>query len=133
MKTTFKIGAVEVAGVKVEGIEVSADYSMSEVRGVYDLFKTIVKDAPEIIEDLAVGARKFQNVDFDMERFSHRMDNNRKDWKEFTERQAKREKLKEAHDREMAKESKPEEAYFEAFLKDLLKDHRIVKVTREEL
>ena len=68
MKTTFKIGQIELGEVKVGGIEVSTDYSLNEVRGVYSLVREVLADLPEIIGSLEKGAVAYEEADERMDR-----------------------------------------------------------------
>ena len=70
MKTTFRIGQIEMGEVKVGGIEVSADYSLNEVRGVYSLVKEVLADLPEIIDSVEKGAVAFGKADARMKKFN---------------------------------------------------------------
>lgn len=54
MKHTFKLGAVtiEELGLKVEGIEITTEYSIVEAKGAYDIARKAINELPLIIEDL---------------------------------------------------------------------------------
>lgn len=43
MKATFKIGKLNIKGIEVENIEVSAEYSISELRGLCDIAKNTIE------------------------------------------------------------------------------------------
>ena len=67
MKTIFKLGSIEVQGVKINDIEVTQEYT---AKVAFDLVfagksfvKSLIKDLPEMLEDLEVVSNKFNGID----------------------------------------------------------------------
>lgn len=63
MKLRFKLAGIEVAGVKIDNIEVATEYSLHEITGEYALVKQIIKELPEVMTDLKAGFVKFTEID----------------------------------------------------------------------
>ena len=67
MKLNFKIGAINIEGVMIRDIEVTQEYTANEfIKLVYagkNLVKDIIKEAPEIMEDLEIAQNKFEEID----------------------------------------------------------------------
>ena len=57
MKSTFKIGNIDIQGVKLEDIEFTQEYTISEAMSLMDygkkFVKELLKELPEMIEDIA--------------------------------------------------------------------------------
>lgn len=66
MKLNFKIGAINIQGVMIRDLEISQEYTTKEfVDLVYagkNFMKDIIKEAPEIMEDLEVAQNKFEEI-----------------------------------------------------------------------
>ena len=67
MKTIFKLGSIEVQGVKINDIEVTQEYTAKEaidlVLAGKSFVKSLIKDLPEMLEDLEVVSNKFNGID----------------------------------------------------------------------
>lgn len=67
MKSTIKIEKIEYAGVKLEGVELSQEYTSKEcVELLYagkNFAKQIIKELPEMLEDMEVAFNKFNEID----------------------------------------------------------------------
>lgn len=67
MKTIFKLGSIEVQGVKINDIEVTQEYTAKEVIDLVfagkSFVKSLIKDLPEMLEDLEVVSNKFNGID----------------------------------------------------------------------
>lgn len=65
MKHTFKLGAVtlESLGLKVEGIEITTEYSIIEAKCAYDITRKAINELPLIIEDIAESARTVDRIE----------------------------------------------------------------------
>ena len=59
MKFKFEIN-LPVIGAEVN---VEVDYKLEEIAGVLDLYRGLLKDAPEIMEEMATAMEKFQEID----------------------------------------------------------------------
>lgn len=72
MKSTFKLGSIEISGVKLNNIEFTQEYTATEAISLISFSKSfmkdIVKELPEIMEDLANVQTKIEELD---ERFEH--------------------------------------------------------------
>ena len=59
MKTTFKLGSIEIQGVKINDIEVTQEYTAQEAINLTfagkSFVKSLIKDLPEMLEDLEVA------------------------------------------------------------------------------
>lgn len=66
MKTIFKLGSIEVQGVKINDIEVTQEYTAKEVIDLVfagkSFVKSLIKDLPEMLEDLEVVSNKFNGI-----------------------------------------------------------------------
>ena len=67
MKTIFKLGSIEVQGVKINDIEVTQEYTAKEAIDLVfagkSFVKELIKELPEILEDLEVVSNKFNGID----------------------------------------------------------------------
>ena len=67
MKTIFKLGSIEVQGVKINDIEVTQEYTAKEAIDLVfagkSFVKSLIKDLPEMLEDLEVVSNKFNEID----------------------------------------------------------------------
>lgn len=67
MKTIFKLGSIEVQGVKINDIEVTQEYTTKEAIDLVfagkSFVKSLIKDLPEMLEDLEVVSNKFNGID----------------------------------------------------------------------
>ena len=65
MKHTFKLGAVivEELGLRVEGIEITTEYSIVEAKGAYSIARQAINELPSIIEDIAESARTVERIE----------------------------------------------------------------------
>lgn len=67
MKTIFKLGSIEVQGVKINNIEVTQEYTAKEAIDLVfagkSFVKSLIKDLPEMLEDLEVVSNKFNGID----------------------------------------------------------------------
>lgn len=67
MKTIFKLGSIEVQGVKINDIEVIQEYTAKEAIDLVfagkSFVKSLIKDLPEMLEDLEVVSNKFNGID----------------------------------------------------------------------
>ncbi len=67
MKTTFKLGSIEVQGVKINDIEVTQEYTAQEAINLTfagkSFVKSLIKDLPEMLEDLEVAFNKCNEID----------------------------------------------------------------------
>lgn len=67
MKTTFKLGSIEVQGVKINDIEVTQEYTAQEAINLTfagkSFVKSLIKDLPEMLEDLEVAFNKCNEMD----------------------------------------------------------------------
>ena len=67
MKTIFKLGSIEVQGVKINDIEVTQEYTAKEAIDLVfagkSFVKSLIKDLPEMLEDLEVVSNKFNGID----------------------------------------------------------------------
>lgn len=67
MKTTFKLGSIEIQGVKINDIEVTQEYTAKEAIDLVfagkSFVKSLIKDLPEMLEDLEVAFNKFNEID----------------------------------------------------------------------
>lgn len=67
MKTIFKLGSIEVQGVKINDIEVTQEYTAKEAIDLVfagkSFVKSLIKDLPEMLEDLEVVSNKFNGMD----------------------------------------------------------------------
>lgn len=67
MKTTFKLGSIEIQGVKINGIEVTQEYTAQEAINLTfagkSFVKSLIKDLPEMLEDLEVAFNKCNEID----------------------------------------------------------------------
>lgn len=72
MKSTFKLGSIEISGVKLNNIEFTQEYTATEAISLISFgksfMKDIIKELPEIMEDLANVQAKIEELD---ERFEH--------------------------------------------------------------
>lgn len=66
MKTTFKLGSIEVKGVKLNDIEVTQEYTAQDAINLAfagkSFVKGLIKELPEMFEDLEVAFNKFNEV-----------------------------------------------------------------------
>lgn len=76
MKTIFKLGSIEVQGVKINDIEVTQEYTAKEAIDLVfagkAFVKSLIKDLPEMLEDLEVVSNKFNGIDEIDERIESR-------------------------------------------------------------
>ena len=67
MKTIFKLESIEVQGVKINDIEVTQEYTAKEAIDLVfagkSFVKSLIKDLPEMLEDLEVVSNKFNGID----------------------------------------------------------------------
>ena len=67
MKTTFKLGSIEIQGVKINDIEVTQEYTTQEAINLTfagkSFVKSLIKDLPEMLEDLEVAFNKCNEID----------------------------------------------------------------------
>lgn len=67
MKTTFKLGSIEIQGVKINDIEVTQEYTAKEAIDLTfagkSFVKSLIKDLPEMLEDLEVAFNKCNEID----------------------------------------------------------------------
>lgn len=67
MKTIFKLGSIEAQGVKINDIEVTQEYTAKEAIDLVfagkSFVKSLIKDLPEMLEDLEVVSNKFNGID----------------------------------------------------------------------
>ena len=67
MKTIFKLGSIEVQGVKINDIEVTQEYTAKESIDLEfagkSFVKSLIKDLPEMLEDLEVVSNKLNGID----------------------------------------------------------------------
>lgn len=67
MKTIFKLGSIEVQGVKINDIEVTQEYTAKEAIDLVfagkSFVKSLIKDLPEMLEDLEVAFNKCNEID----------------------------------------------------------------------
>lgn len=67
MKTIFKLGSIEVQGVKINDIEVTQEYTAKEAIDLVfagkSFVKELIKELPEMLEDLEVVSNKFNGID----------------------------------------------------------------------
>lgn len=67
MKTTFKLGSIEVQGVKINDIEVTQEYTAQDAINLAFAGKSfvrgLIKELPEILENLEVAFNKFNEID----------------------------------------------------------------------
>lgn len=72
MKTTFKLGSLEVQGVKLNDIEVTQEYTALEavqlVNAGKKFVQDLIKELPEMLEGLEVAFNKFNEIDERVER-----------------------------------------------------------------
>jgi hypothetical protein len=76
MKTIFKLGSIEVQGVKINDIEVTQEYTAKEAIDLVfagkSFVKSLIKELPEMLEDLEVVSNKFNGTDEIDERIESR-------------------------------------------------------------
>ena len=65
MKFEFKVGNVEIKeiGLALGAVEVKVEYSLEEAKGAYNLYRTAIKEMPEILTEVKTVADKFQELD----------------------------------------------------------------------
>lgn len=67
MKSTFKIGNIEVQGVKLENVEFTQEYTASEAMELMNFGKrfvrNILRELPEIMEDLETAFNKVVEIE----------------------------------------------------------------------
>lgn len=64
MKMNFKLGNIEIEGkTKISDIEIGIQYAPGELKGEYELFKTIMRELPQTLKDVAEGAKTFEKLD----------------------------------------------------------------------
>lgn len=67
MKTTLKLGSIEIQGVKINDIEVTQEYTAQEAINLTfagkSFVKSLIKDLPEMLEDLEVAFNKCNETD----------------------------------------------------------------------
>lgn len=67
MKSTIKIEKIEYAGFKLEGVELSQEYTAQDAINLTFAGKSfvrgLIKELPEILEDLEVAFNKFNEID----------------------------------------------------------------------
>lgn len=67
MKTTIKLGSIEVKGIKINDIEVTKEHTLSEAIGLIRFGKhftqELIKELPEMLEDLEIAFNKFNEID----------------------------------------------------------------------
>lgn len=67
MKTTFKLGSIEIQGVRINDIEVTQEYTAQDAINLAfagkSFVKGLIKELPEILEDLEVAFNKFNEID----------------------------------------------------------------------
>lgn len=52
MFTKLKLTNIELGEVKIGGVEIELEHSVSEMRGTYELTKEVLSDLPSIIGDM---------------------------------------------------------------------------------
>lgn len=67
MKSTFKLGSIEIQGVKLNNIEFTQEYTAQDAINLTFAGKSfvrgLIKELPEILEDLEVAFNKFNEID----------------------------------------------------------------------
>lgn len=67
MKTTFKLGSIEVQGVKINDIEFTQEYTAQDAINLAFAGKSfvqgLIKDLPNMLEDLEIAFNKFNEID----------------------------------------------------------------------
>lgn len=67
MKSTFKLGSIEVAGVKLNNIEFTQEYTATEAISLMNFgknfVKELIKELPEMMEDLAKAQETMEELD----------------------------------------------------------------------
>ena len=56
MKYNVKLSNVEFGGIKIGGLEVQTEVSVGELFGMKNLAKEVIKELPEVIQDVKVVA-----------------------------------------------------------------------------
>lgn len=76
MKSTIKIGKIEYAGVKLEGVELSQEYTVNEAIGLAHhgkkFVQQLIKELPEMFEDMETAFNKFNEIDKRVEEKEHK-------------------------------------------------------------
>lgn len=67
MKTTIKLGSIEVKGIKINDIELSQEYTAQDAINLTfagkSFVKGLIKELPEMFEDLEIAFNKFNEID----------------------------------------------------------------------
>lgn len=65
MRFELKLGKIKIEeiGTELENIEVKVEYNLREAEGMYSLYRTAIKELPEILEDIKVGFLKYSEID----------------------------------------------------------------------
>ena len=68
MKTNLSFKNIKLGGVELGEFNINAEFSISELRGVKNIVKETIKELPEILEDLKVGALKHEEINEQFEK-----------------------------------------------------------------
>lgn len=63
MKFGIKLGNIEIAGAKLENIELTAEYSMKETIEAYGLLKQILAEGPMLVDMINTIVDKVDSID----------------------------------------------------------------------
>lgn len=68
MKTNLSFKNIKLGGVELGEFNINAEFSISELRGIKNIVKETIKELPEILEDLKVGALKHEEINEQFEK-----------------------------------------------------------------
>lgn len=67
MKSTFKLESIEIQGVKLNNIEFTQEYTAQDAINLTfagkSFIRGLIKELPEILEDLEIAFNKFNEID----------------------------------------------------------------------
>lgn len=67
MKFGLKLTGINIGGINIGGVEVNTDLSINEMVAIRKETEVVLKKMPEYLEDIAKGARKFEELDEEFE------------------------------------------------------------------
>ena len=76
MKLGFTFKDVKMENVQIGEVTINTQYTAEELITEYDLFRKIIKDIPELINDLEIGMKAYHKADKNIEVFLNDLDNN---------------------------------------------------------
>lgn len=95
MKTTLNVKGIQLGELKIEGISIEQEYSVSDAINMMNagkqFVKDLIKDIPEMLLDLEGAFETFQEID------ERQSDNARELFAELNSEGAREEMLKKAH------------------------------------